>query len=192
MSEIVYNMEIKESAKIKGLWHIQPKVFGDQRGYFVETYSQRELEHAGAPVLPWVQDNVSFSSKGVLRGLHFQLPPFAQAKLVGVAAGEVLDVAVDIRPDSPTFGQYESVVLSSEKQNKFLVPHGFAHAYTVLSETALFTYKCDNYYSPEDAKIIRWDSCGIQWDNPSPTLSPKDAEAQTFSEMTDFIKSIKW
>lgn len=185
-------MVITESQKIKGLWHINPKVFGDERGYFVETYSQREMEHALAPVINWVQDNVSLSSKGVLRGLHFQLPPFAQSKLVGVSQGEVLDVAVDIRPSSPTFGQFESVVLSATKQNKFLIPHGFAHGYIVLSDTAIFTYKCDNYYAPECAKIIRWDSVGIDWGTLTPTLAPKDAQAQTFDEMQEFINSIKW
>lgn len=189
---IIYNMEIVESAKIKGLWHIQPKVFGDQRGYFVETYSQREMEHAGAPVIIWVQDNVSFSGKGVLRGLHFQLPPFAQSKLVGVAQGEVLDVAVDIRPDSPTFGQYESVVLSAEKQNKFLIPHGFAHGYAVLSDSAIFTYKCDNYYTPDSARVIHWDSLGIDWRVSSPTLAQKDQEAPAFSEVSDLLKNIIW
>lgn len=192
MSDVLYNMEIVESAKIKGLWFIQPKVFGDARGYFVETYSQREMEHAGAPVITWVQDNTSLSTKGVLRGLHFQLPPKAQSKLVGVAAGEVLDVVVDIRPDSPTFGQHESVVLSAEKQNKFLIPHGFAHGYTVLSDTAIFTYKCDNYYFPDVAKIIRWNSLDIDWNNSIPTLGAKDAEAPTFADMSDFLKSINW
>lgn len=192
MSDVVYNMVITESQKIKGLWHISPKVFGDERGYFVETYSQREMEHALAPVINWVQDNVSLSVKVVLRGLHFQLPPFAQSKLVGVSQGEVLDVAVDIRSGSPTFGQFESVVLSATKQNKFLIPHGFAHGYIVKSDTAIFTYKCDNYYAPELAKVIRWDSVGIDWGTTNPTLAPKDAQAQTFDEMQEFINSIKW
>lgn len=192
MADVVYNMNITQSQKLKGVWLIEPKVFGDSRGYFVETYSQREMEHAGAPVINWVQDNASLSSKGVLRGLHFQLPPFAQTKLVGVLMGEVMDVIVDIRPDSPTFGQHESFILTAEKQNRVLVPHGFAHAYIVMSDTAVFTYKCDNYYAPELAKIIRWDSLDIDWGTKTPTLSPKDGEAQTFAEMTDFIKSIKW
>jgi dTDP-4-dehydrorhamnose 3,5-epimerase len=192
MSDVVYNMNIYESQKLKGIWYIEPKVFGDQRGYFVETYSQREMEHAGAPVLNWLQDNSSLSSKDVLRGLHFQLPPFTQTKLVGVTMGEVLDVFVDIRPDSPTFGQHETVILSAEKQNRVLVPHGFAHGYIVKSDTAIFTYKCDNYYAPELAKVILWNSLDIDWGTTTPTLSPKDAEAQTFSQMTDFIKSIKW
>jgi len=193
MADVIYNMSIVESSKLKGVWQIQPKVFGDSRGYFVETYSAREMEHFGAPVINWVQDNASFSAKGVLRGLHFQLPPYAQAKMVGVAIGEVMDIAVDIRPDSPTFGQYESYILSSEKQNKVLIPHGFAHAYFVLSETAIFTYKCDNYYAPEAAKIIRWDSCNIDWQTTStPTLSGKDAEAPSFADMTEFLKTIQW
>jgi dTDP-4-dehydrorhamnose 3,5-epimerase len=192
MADVVYNMDIHESSVFKGVWFIQPKVFGDQRGYFVETYSQRELEHAGAPVINWVQDNASLSSKNVLRGLHFQLPPFAQAKLVGVAMGEVLDVIVDIRPDSPTFGLHESVILSTEKQNKVLVPHGFAHGYLVLSDQAIFTYKCDNYYFPEQAKVIRWDSLDIDWGVVSPILAQKDAEASSFTDMSEFLKSINW
>lgn len=192
MADVVYNMTITQSATLKGVWQIEPKIFGDSRGYFVETYSQREMEHAGAPVINWVQDNASLSAKGVLRGLHFQLPPYAQTKMVGVSMGEVMDVIVDIRPDSLTFGQHQSSILSAEKQNRVLVPYGFAHAYIVTSDTAIFTYKCDNYYAPELAKIIRWDSLDIDWGTTTPTLSTKDGEAQTFGEMQEFIKSIKW
>lgn len=192
MADVTYNMNITESTKLKGVWYITPKVFGDQRGYFVETYSQREMEHASAPIITWLQDNASLSGKGVLRGLHFQLPPFAQTKLVGVSMGEVLDVIVDIRPDSPTFGQHESVTLSAQLQNRVLVPHGFAHGYVVLSDTAIFTYKCDNYYAPDLAKVIHWDSLDIDWGTKTPILAQKDADAQKFADMQDYLKSIKW
>jgi len=192
MTDVVFNMQVIESSKLKGVWFIQPKVFGDQRGYFVETFSQRELEHAHVPTINWVQDNTSYSQRNVLRGLHFQLPPFAQSKLVGVSAGEVLDVIVDIRPNSPSFGLHESIVLSAEKHNRVLIPHGFAHGYAVLSESAIFNYKCDNYYTPDLAKVIRWDSLDIDWGVSHPILAEKDANAPAFSEMSDFLKSINW
>ena len=148
---------------IEGLYEIQPKVFGDQRGYFFESYSQRDFEAAGlAP--RFVQDNQSRSVKGVLRGLHFQKTR-PQGKLVRVIEGEVFDAAVDIRPGSSTRGKWHAVILSGEKQNQFYIPPGCAHGFLVLSETAVFAYKCTDFYYPEDEGGIIWNdpAVGIKW-----------------------------
>ncbi|GHV70521.1 dTDP-4-dehydrorhamnose 3,5-epimerase [Spirochaetia bacterium] len=148
---------------IPGLFEIQPKVFGDNRGYFFESYSERDFENAGLNQR-FVQDNQSRSVKGVLRGLHFQkIHP--QGKLVRVIAGEVFDVAVDIRPASPSRGKWHAVILSGEKQNQFYIPEGFAHGFLVLSETAVFTYKCTDFYHPEDEGGIIWNdpAIDIKW-----------------------------
>ncbi len=134
--------------KIDGLVIIEPSVFGDDRGFFMETYSKKVFTENGISV-EFVQDNHSRSTKGVLRGLHFQKPPFAQDKLVRCTRGEVLDVAVDIRRDSPTFGQYEAVLLTEENKKMFFIPQGFAHAFLVLSDIADFQYKCSNFYNKE-------------------------------------------
>ena len=131
--------------KLKGCYIIEPKIIRDERGYFMESFNEKTFQNGIGQAVHFVQDNQSFSSKGVLRGLHYQTGEHAQAKLVRVLQGEVLDVAVDIRPDSPTFGQYESVLLSGENQTQFFVPRGFAHGFLVLSETATFFYKCDNF-----------------------------------------------
>lgn len=128
---------------------IKPKVHGDHRGYFVETFRQDKFEEAIGYKVSFCQDNESKSTKGVLRGLHFQLPPFAQSKLVRVIEGEVLDVAVDIREGSPTFGQHVAVRLTGENKHQLFIPRGFAHGFVVLSDSAIFSYKVDNYYSPE-------------------------------------------
>jgi len=160
---------------IEGLAVIQPKVFGDARGYFFESYSERDFTAAGLG-MRFVQDNQSFSRRGILRGLHFQ-KTHPQGKLVRVIAGEVFDVAVDLRHGSPTHGQHFGVVLSSELQNQFYVPPGFAHGFVVLSETALFSYKCTDFYYPEDEGGIRWDDpdlC-IEWPLRDVQVSPKDA-----------------
>jgi len=133
---------------IPGLLVIEPRIFHDPRGYFFESFSQREFEEKVAPI-QFVQDNESMSAYGVIRGLHFQRPPFTQAKLVRCVRGAVLDVAVDIRVGSPTFGQHVAVELSAENHLQFFIPHGFAHGFSVLSETAVFQYKCDNYYAPQ-------------------------------------------
>ncbi len=132
----------------QGLFLFEPKVFGDERGYFFESYNQQVFAEQGITA-PFVQDNQAFSRRGVLRGLHYQTGLHAQAKLVRVLQGEVLDIAVDLRPDSPTYGQVYGVVLSAENKRQLYIPRGFAHGYVVLSETAEFFYKCDNFYAPE-------------------------------------------
>lgn len=144
---------------------IEPKVFGDDRGYFIETFRQDKLEEFLGFKVNFVQDNESKSKLGVLRGLHFQLPPHAQTKLVRVIEGKVLDIAVDIRKNSPTFGQYVSIELSDENKRQVFVPRGFAHAFLVLSETATFAYKVDNYYSPECDRGLAYNDpdIAIQW-----------------------------
>lgn len=148
-----------------GCFILEPKVIQDERGYFMESFNERTFSEKTGLDVHFVQDNQSFSAKGVLRGLHYQTGDFAQAKLVRVLKGEVLDVAVDIRPDSPTYGQYDSVVLSGENQKQFFVPRGFAHGFLVLSDTAVFFYKCDNFYNKEsEGGIIYNDaSIGIDW-----------------------------
>ncbi len=148
---------------IEGVFIIEPRVFGDERGYFMETYNKADFHKAGI-TSEFVQDNQSNSKKGVLRGLHFQ-KQYPQAKLVRVTMGKVYDVAVDLRKGSPTYGKYVGVVLSAEKKNQFFIPRGFAHGFLVLSDVAEFTYKCDDYYHPEDEGGVRWDDpkIGIQW-----------------------------
>ena len=143
---------------------IQPTLHGDNRGYFTETYRQDLLQQAVGHPIHFVQDNESRSSQGVLRGLHFQLPPHAQSKLVRVAEGEVLDVAVDIRSGSPTYGQHVSARLSAENRRQLWIPRGFAHGFVVLSEYAIFSYKVDNYYSPEHDRGIAFDDSVLQID----------------------------
>lgn len=161
---------------IPGLILIKPNVFGDNRGFFKETYSKEEFKKNGIDI-EWVQDNHSRSTKGVLRGLHWQREPFAQDKLVRVARGTVLDVAVDIRVGSPTFGQYESVELSDENHNMFLVPRGFAHGFYVLSDIADFEYKVSNQYNKESESALLWNDTDINIDwklEGEPLLSEKD------------------
>lgn len=149
---------------IEGVVIIEPKLFNDARGYFFESFSQREFDEAVRRVR-FVQDNESRSSRGVVRGLHFQKPPFAQSKLVRVISGAVLDVAVDIRRGSPTFGKHVAVELSGDNHRQVFIPRGFAHGFSVLSESVVFQYKCDNYYSPESEGAIAWDDpdLGIDW-----------------------------
>ena len=156
---------------------IEPKVFGDYRGYFFESFNQKQFEeHVGK--VDFVQDNESRSSRGVLRGLHFQLPPYNQAKLVRCIDGEVLDIAVDLRKDSATYKRYVSVKLSSENKRQLFVPRGFAHGFVVLSETAIFSYKVDNWYAPEHDSGIIWNDpeIGVDWQIPDSEvlLSDKD------------------
>lgn len=174
-------MEIIKT-KLDGVLIIEPKIFQDARGYFFESFSQREFDEKVAPVLghtvTFVQDNESMSSYGVMRGLHYQKMPYTQSKLVRVVKGSVLDVAVDIRKGSPTFGQHVAVELTEENHRQFFVPRGFAHGFAVLSETAIFQYKCDNFYHPEaDAGInIKDESLAIDWRIPveDALLSEKD------------------
>lgn len=149
---------------IEGVVIIEPKVFGDSRGYFFESYSQRDFNSLVGEV-NFVQDNESKSCYGVIRGLHFQKPPFEQSKLVRVVKGKVLDVAVDIREGSPTFGKHVAVELSEENHRQLFIQKGFAHGFSVLSEEAVFQYKCDNFYAPEYEGAIAWDdpALGIDW-----------------------------
>lgn len=163
---------------IEGVVIIEPRVFGDARGYFYESYSQRDFETLVAPT-QFVQDNQSKSCYGVLRGLHFQKPPYAQAKLVRAVVGTVLDVAVDIRHGSPTYGRYVAVELSEDNHRQLFLPKGMAHGFAVLSETAVFQYKCDEFYHPEAEGAIAWDDpeIAVDWRIPqeSVILSPKDS-----------------
>lgn len=174
---------------IEGLYEIQPKVFGDSRGFFLETYSQRDYFEAGLD-MQFVQDNMSKSRYGVLRGLHYQ-KTHPQGKLVSVAQGQVFDVAVDLRYGSPTFGKYHSLILSAEKHNMFYVPKGFAHGFVVLSETALFTYKCTDFYYPEDEAGISWNdkTIGIKWPELTcePLLSEKDKANPAFDSSKKYF-----
>lgn len=151
--------------EIEGLLILRPKIFTDSRGYFFESYSKKLFDEAVGYPVEFVQDNQSKSSYGVVRGLHFQRPPFAQAKLVRCIKGRVLDVAVDMRRDSPTFGQHVAVELTEENNVQFFIPRGFAHGFSVLSEEAVFQYKCDNYYAPQaDGGIsLNDESLGIDW-----------------------------
>lgn len=171
--------------KIEGIIIIEPRVFEDERGYFLESYNEKEFEKAIGKV-SFVQDNESKSSKGVLRGLHFQKPPYSQAKLVRCIEGEVLDVAVDIRDGSKTFGQHVAVELSGENKKQVFIPRGFAHGFLVLSESATFAYKVDNSYAPEYDAGIRWDDSmlNIQWgvNENEVMVSEKDAEFPFFLE----------
>ncbi len=161
---------------LSGLLIIEPKVFGDARGFFLETWNQQRYAEAGLDAA-FVQDNISFSRKGILRGLHFQNPR-PQGKLLQVLQGEVFDVAVDIRRSSPTFGKWHGLVLSSENKRQFYIPSGFAHGFLVLSETALFHYKCTDFYSPRDEMALRWDDpdIGIEWPLTEPLVSERDAK----------------
>lgn len=164
---------------IEGLLIIEPRVFKDARGYFCETYNEARYREAGIDA-QFVQDNQSCSSYGVVRGLHFQRPPYTQAKLVSCTQGRVLDVAVDLRKDSPTFGQWHAVELSEDNHRQYFIPRGFAHGFSVLSETAVFTYKCDNLYHPESegGLLLSDPALNIDWQVPADRriLSEKDTK----------------
>jgi dTDP-4-dehydrorhamnose 3,5-epimerase len=173
-----------QTFNIEGLFLLKPRVFGDDRGYFLESYNKNKLKGVIGLDLDFVQDNESKSSYGVLRGLHFQNPPFAQTKLVRVIEGKVLDVAVDLRKKSPTFGQHQVVELSAKNKHQFLVPRGFAHGFVVLSDTAIFAYKVDNWYAPDHDNGIMFndETLNIDWQIPAEDikLSQKDNQLQTF------------
>lgn len=173
------------STDIPGLFLFEPKVFEDKRGYFFESYSDKEFSYANQ-AYDWVQDNQSKSSFGVIRGLHFQHDPFAQAKLVRVLSGKILDVAVDIRKGSPTYGKVYTVELSAENKLQILIPRGFAHGFSVLSETAEVLYKCDNYYSKESEGSIIWNDpdLNIDWKVPADKaiISEKDLAHPRFRD----------
>lgn len=166
------------ATKLEGCFIIEPKIFFDERGYFMECFNEKTFQNVVGQKVHFVQDNQSYSSKGVLRGLHYQTGEHAQAKLVRVLQGEVLDVAVDIRPDSPTFGHYESVVLSGENQRQLFIPRGFAHGFLVLSETATFFYKCDNFYEKESEGGILFNdrTLDIDWKLPTSELIISDKD----------------
>ncbi|MDX1919130.1 MAG: dTDP-4-dehydrorhamnose 3,5-epimerase [Candidatus Caenarcaniphilales bacterium] len=172
---------------IDGLLVIEPKIFGDQRGFFYESWNQNKYAEAGLQE-SFVQDNISFSQRGVLRGLHFQ-NPHPQGKLVSVISGEVLDAVVDLRTNSPTYGKHEKVILSSENKKQFYVPPGFAHGFIVWSETALFAYKCTEYYHPESEKTLLWSDpdLGIDWfgshKDLDPIVSDKDKKGLLLAEV---------
>ncbi|MCA1929388.1 dTDP-4-dehydrorhamnose 3,5-epimerase [Rheinheimera sp.] len=170
--------------RLNGCLIIEPKVFGDDRGFFLESFHQQRYQQETGITQLFVQDNHSRSAKGVLRGLHFQKTR-PQGKLVRVVRGEVYDVAVDIRPGSPTFGQWEGVILSEENKRQFWVSPGFAHGFQVLSDFADFEYKCTDYYFPQDEGCLAWNDpqLAIDWPIKAPLLSAKDANAGTLSEL---------
>ena len=175
---------------IEGLLVLEPRVFGDSRGYFFESFNVRTFEEAVGNVT-FVQDNESKSSYGVVRGLHFQKPPHAQAKLVRVVKGKVLDVAVDLRKESPTFGKHVAVELSEDNHRQMFIPRGFAHGFSVLSDEVVFQYKCDNYYAPESEGAIAWDDpdLAIDWQIPydKVLLSEKDRKHSSFKDVKDSL-----
>ncbi len=176
-------MKVTET-KLPGVIVLEPRVFGDERGFFMETWNEARYEEAGLPAR-FVQDNLSFSARGVLRGLHFQNPD-QQGKLVYVLQGEVFDVAVDIRVGSPTFGEWEAAILSSENKHQFYIPEGFAHGFLVMSDSALFAYKCTAKYNAKAEGIVLWNDpeIGIEWPvEAPPTLSEKDRAAPPLAEI---------
>lgn len=181
-------MEYEETS-IKGAWILTPKVFNDNRGYFFEAWKKSDFEaHVGK--VDFIQDNESKSSYGVLRGLHYQKGEYSQAKLVRVIKGKVLDVAVDLRKSSPTFGKHVMVELSEDNKRQLFIPRGFAHGFLVLSPEAIFTYKVDNIYAPAHEASIRWDDpqIGINWpiDQKDVVTSPKDLEGKKFKDADVF------
>ena len=173
------------TTEFPGLVLIKPKIFGDARGYFYESWNKERYESAGITE-GFVQDNVSFSSRGVLRGLHYQ-KPYTQGKLVSVLIGEVWDVVVDLRRSSPTFGKWQGFTLTGERKEQLYVPHGFAHGFCVLSETALFQYKCTDRYSPESERGIMWndETLNIPWPVHEPLISDKDKMHPRFIKLTN-------
>ena len=181
---------IVHTTHIKDVFILEPQVFGDERGYFFESFNaERFFAHTGVDV-HFVQDNESRSKRGVLRGLHFQRAPYAQAKLVRVVKGRVLDVAVDIRKDSPTFGRYVAVELSGDNKRQLFIPKSFAHGYVVLEEDTIFQYKCDAYYHPAAEGGIAWDDpqIGIEWPLPEGDiiLSERDKNRPLLSELCEY------
>ena len=177
-------------ADIEGVLIVEPRVFGDERGYFFESFSERDFAAATGLDVKFVQDNESRSRRGVLRGIHFQREPYQQAKLVRVVQGRVLDVAVDIRPESPTFGKYVATELSGENHRQMFIPKGFAHGYVVLEDDTIFQYKCDEYYHPETEGGIAWNDpqIAIQWPLPESELilSEKDKNRPLLKDLCEF------
>jgi dTDP-4-dehydrorhamnose 3,5-epimerase len=171
--------------KIKDLYILEPRVFGDDRGYFFESFNSQTFQELIGEEVEFVQDNQSMSGENIVRGLHFQNPPFAQGKLVRVIKGEVIDVAVDIRKDSPTYGEHVSVRLSGENNRMFWIPPGFAHGFSSLEEGTIFSYKCTNYYSKESEGSVAWDDpeLNINWGVENPIISEKDQESRLFRDL---------
>ena len=171
--------------KIKDLLIFEPDVFGDDRGYFFESFNNDLFNTLAGKEVNFVQDNQSMSGANIVRGLHFQNPPFAQGKLVRVIKGEVVDVAVDIRMDSPTYGEHVSVRLSEENKLMFWIPPGFAHGFSSLKEGTIFSYKCTNYYNKESEGSLAWDDTdlGINWEVENPIISEKDKNSVAFNEL---------
>jgi dTDP-4-dehydrorhamnose 3,5-epimerase len=169
----------------EGLFIIEPKVFGDERGYFMESFNQREFEKNTGAEYDFVQDNESLSKRGILRGLHFQVAPHAQGKLIRVVNGAVLDVCVDLRPDQPTLGQHIKVELTGPNKRMLFVPPGFAHGFVTLQDNTLFQYKCTGYYHPESERTLMWNdtTLGIDWGIADPILSEKDQRGLPLSEV---------
>jgi dTDP-4-dehydrorhamnose 3,5-epimerase len=180
---------IKVDTPIKDLFIIEPDIFEDERGFFFESYSEKKYHEIGIPY-KFVQDNISFSTYGTIRGLHYQIGEFEQGKLCQVLDGKVLDVALDIRFNSPTFGQSFCIQLSSENKKQFWIPPGFAHGFAVLSKTTLFSYKCTNYYSKNHERCIIYNDTNLQinWNVENPIISDKDLNGIKFSEINrDFV-----
>lgn len=171
--------------KIKDLYILDPRVFGDDRGYFFESFNSQTFQELIGEEVEFVQDNQSMSGENIVRGLHFQNPPFAQGKLVRVIKGEVIDVAVDIRKDSPTYGEHVSIRLSGENNRMFWIPPGFAHGFSSLEEGTIFSYKCTNYYSKESEGSVAWDDpeLNINWGVENPIISEKDQESPLFRDL---------
>ncbi|MBL4594022.1 MAG: dTDP-4-dehydrorhamnose 3,5-epimerase [Flavobacteriales bacterium] len=171
------------SVEIEGLRIIEPRVFEDDRGYFYESYNKDEFENNGIDDF-FVQDNQSLSQKNVLRGLHFQKPPFSQAKLIRVIQGSVLDIAIDLRKKSDTYGQYYSIELSATNKKMFYIPEGFAHGFLTLEDDTIFSYKCSNFYNAASEDAILWNDkdLNIKWGVEKPLLSEKDKQAKEFNE----------
>ncbi len=178
---------IVEEQELKGVYLIQPRIFEDDRGYFMETFHHRKFREQTGLQIDFVQDNESKSDKGILRGLHFQNPPFAQAKLVRVIKGRIFDVAVDIRPDSSTFGQWIGVELTEENKWQLFIPHGFAHGFLALENNTIVNYKCDAFYSKEHEGAVRFDDpeIGIEWNfnNNDLIISQKDLDARSLASL---------
>lgn len=172
-----------EPLHIKGLFLVKPRIFSDDRGHFFESFNQALFDRETGETITFVQDNESLSAKNVLRGLHFQVPPMAQGKLVRVVRGAVLDVAVDLRKDSETYGQHIAVELTESNRQQLWIPPGFAHGFLALEEDTIFAYKCSGYYSTQHEQAIRWDdpTLNINWNCTTPLLSEKDAHSLDFS-----------
>lgn len=172
-----------EKTHFQGLFIVKSTVYGDKRGYFTESYNMRDWALAGIST-EFVQDNLSLSKKGILRGLHFQLPPYAQTKIVRVIKGSVLDVVVDIRRKSPTYGQHYSIILSDENFLQLYIPEGFAHGFVTLEDDTIFAYKCSNYYQHEVERGLSWNDADldIDWGTTDPILSDKDKQYEPFSQ----------